>query len=243
MDLLNLIYVAFTRPCNWLCVYATMPAITKEEVRTKGNWINHLEMLMPNLGLELTDSSTDTVRTFQFGDPYGSKESEKAPTLILSLKDYPLFPLPELHLPEIAQTSEQKGRLLHDFLARLQKPHHAMMELETWPVYKTLSSETQKSLQQQLSNLLGMPEFLELYEDALQVFSERDFFSPEGLLRPDRVVVRSEYAVVVDFKTGTVRPEHEQQVRRYGQYLTQLLQKPVKGLILYSANATSISLS
>ncbi len=243
MDLLNLIYVAFTRPCNWLCGYATMPAITKEEVRTKGNWINHLEMLMPNLGLELTETSTDTVRTFQFGDPYGSKESEKAPTLILSLKDYPLFRLPELHLPEIAQTSEQKGRLLHDFLARLQKPHHAMMELESWPVYKTLSSETQKSLQQQLSNLLGMPEFLELYEDALQVFSERDFFSPEGLLRPDRVVVRSEYAVVVDFKTGTVRPEHEQQVRRYGQYLTQMLQKPVKGLILYSANATSISLS
>ena len=51
--------------------------------------------------------------------------------------------------------------------------------------------------------------------------------------RPDRVMVRGDEAVVVDFKFGKPRDEHKEQVRHYMELLTEMGYSQVSGYLWY----------
>ena len=51
--------------------------------------------------------------------------------------------------------------------------------------------------------------------------------------RPDRVMMRGDETVVVDFKFGTCRPHYAEQVRGYMHLLKRMGRKQVKGYLWY----------
>ncbi len=243
MDLLNLVYVAFTRPCDWLCGYAAMPSVKQNGERSSGNWVTILEMLLPQSGLTPQEPIAEGQIIYTQGILGGPSESKHQPTATLQLEDYSLYPIPSFHLSQQRESaSGNRGRVLHTFLAGLTQPEEAFDKLEQWSAYRELSKTEQDDLKHQLQQLITIPEFHLLFSQDAEVVSERDFFSPDGILRPDRVVIWPDKALVADFKTGVKRPEHEQQVRRYAHYLSAMLNLPVSGLLLYTSNATAITL-
>ena len=54
--------------------------------------------------------------------------------------------------------------------------------------------------------------------------------------RPDRVMVRGDEAIVVDYKFGRSRPDYHEQVRHYCQLLKQMGKQKVKGYLWYVAS-------
>lgn len=71
-----------------------------------------------------------------------------------------------------------------------------------------------------------------------QVFAECSLLlpQPDGSfreLRPDRVMTREGETVVIDYKFGAFRPEHEEQVRAYMRVLTQMNYPNVRGYLFY----------
>lgn len=243
MDLLNLVYVAFTRPCDWLCGYAVMPPPTNKGERSKGNWVNMLEMLLPQSELILQDTAHAGEITYGKGQLTGPSDIHTQPATSLKLSGYSLFPIPDFFQhTQNESSSSNRGRLLHTFLAGLSNTEEALLKLQQWSSFLELDEEEQKALTHQLQQLLSIPEFHSLFNEEAEILTERDFFSPEGILRPDRVVIWPDRAVVADFKTGIARPEHEQQILRYAHYLNNMLHLPVSGLLLYSSDATVISL-
>lgn len=243
MDLLNLVYVAFTRPCDWLCGYAVMPPKTQSGERNKGNWVNLLELLLPKAEHMMHHDALAGSVTYSMGQPSGPSETHEPTTSTLDLSHYSLFPIPNFFpINQKESKSGNRGRLLHAFLASLTNTSEAITKLEEWFQFVELDEEEKNDLKHQLQQLMNIPEFHSLFSTDAEILTERDFLSPEGILRPDRVVIWSDKAIVADFKTGVARAEHEQQIRRYAQYLSQMLHVPVQGLLLYTSNSTTITI-
>lgn len=51
--------------------------------------------------------------------------------------------------------------------------------------------------------------------------------------RPDRVMMRGEETVVIDYKFGVAKPDYEEQVREYMTLLTKMGRRNVKGFLWY----------
>ena len=57
---------------------------------------------------------------------------------------------------------------------------------------------------------------------------------PNGnVLRPDRVIVKDNIAMVIDFKTGRREKIHEEQVSQYVDILRKMNYKKVEGKIVW----------
>jgi ATP-dependent exoDNAse (exonuclease V) beta subunit len=53
-------------------------------------------------------------------------------------------------------------------------------------------------------------------------------------LRPDRVIIKNNQAIVIDYKTGEMKKTDHEQVQNYCSILRQMGYKPVKGYLLYT---------
>lgn len=53
--------------------------------------------------------------------------------------------------------------------------------------------------------------------------------------KPDKVLVKSNEVLVIDFKTGKINQKHMEQIVAYGKLLEEIFKKPVRCLLYYSA--------
>jgi ATP-dependent exoDNAse (exonuclease V) beta subunit len=53
--------------------------------------------------------------------------------------------------------------------------------------------------------------------------------------KPDKVFVKSNEVIVIDFKTGKINQKHMEQIVAYSKLLEQIFKKPVRCLLYYSA--------
>ena len=63
---------------------------------------------------------------------------------------------------------------------------------------------------------------------------EAEILSPGGhTFRPDRVIIRGEQAIVVDYKTGRTMEKYKTQLLQYGSSLEEMGYKEVRKYLLY----------
>jgi len=81
----------------------------------------------------------------------------------------------------------------------------------------------------------------QLFIDTELLFVERDILSPDGsIFRPDRVIRKDGKSIIVDFKTGKRKEEHQDQIIRYKTLLTQLGQDVGPAVLLYLDDLTTV---
>jgi hypothetical protein len=61
-------------------------------------------------------------------------------------------------------------------------------------------------------------------------------------LRPDAFCVGEQGIVLIDFKTGKKKTEHQEQVSSYLRVLTDIWKRPVKGYLYYTEDLTCIEI-
>ena len=73
------------------------------------------------------------------------------------------------------------------------------------------------------------------YDGKATALCERELIASDGsTLRPDRVIVREDCVVVVDYKTGKESRKHAEQVNHYKSQLQNIYNLPVEGYLLYT---------
>ncbi len=94
-----------------------------------------------------------------------------------------------------------------------------------------------QEMEQELRKLLSDAQVNKWFNGSYKLFKECNILYKENgavvTKRPDRVMVNNKEAIVVDYKFGSRRKEHEEQVKVYMEKIGQLLQKPVKGYLWY----------
>ena len=67
-------------------------------------------------------------------------------------------------------------------------------------------------------------------------FSEQVVLAGENdVKKPDKVLLKTNEVLVIDFKTGKVNQKHMEQIVAYGKLLEEIFKKPVRCLLYYSA--------
>ena len=82
--------------------------------------------------------------------------------------------------------------------------------------------------------LIAQSPIKDWYADGLRVFTEQGILLPGGAVkRPDRIILKDDRAILIDFKTGKAKNFHESQLREYMVLVGELTQKPTEGYLVY----------
>jgi ATP-dependent exoDNAse (exonuclease V) beta subunit len=236
LDIINLLYVAFTRPTDGLYIIANHP----QNLRSSANSV-------PALLLEyLTDKDGWREQVYRYC--YGSKTTpgtspgqsvhnfylSKTSTADWRSRALISYQAPSNWEVDEPGKSQEWGNLIHKVLSEVFLPEDLGPVLDQYQYTGIIDAQERQLLFDLIMEFLGRPEVSAFFKPGLTIFSEKDIVTPGGkIFRPDRIVAEGDQVFVIDFKTGVVREKHSSQMRGYLHLLTEMGWPSVKGVVLY----------
>lgn len=251
IDNLNMLYVAFTRArvalFTWSVETGNMSSVSDVLLKTMELADHYTLKGNHSLFVSLTDFYDEESGELSIGDlKYFAKE-EKKKDHFLHMDDFQFTDFHN-HLnlrkrhehffasDELASTKINKGKIIHEVLAKIETGkdvHAAVNDL----VFKGLISNTDgQSMKEQLQQLVADPEVRDWFDGSYRVMNERSILSGQKhLKRPDRIMIKNNQVVVVDYKSGEKElDKYHYQVKGYVNELKKCGYAEVEGYIWYT---------
>lgn len=236
LDLLNMMYVAMTRPVDRLYVLSTpppkssdsvsMPFIFKGFLVEKGLW-----------------KDEQNVYTFGEEQAYIPKPGAVQSNIYQIDQFISVDWRPKLRLagkaPAVWDTEDpagnrQWGNLVHTLLSRLITSDQLDEMFARMNFEGLIKPEQEVELMQKAKSVITHPGLAHLFKSGVEVRSEAELLLPDGaIFRPDRVVITPTETVILEYKTGLPRPQHSEQINSYAEILKQMGYSQVRKLLVY----------
>ena len=133
-----------------------------------------------------------------------------------------------------------RGRLLHTLFSAIETEEDIDNAIDQLVFEGIIGKpETEKSIRELTHHAFSLPQVQDWYSGSWHLFNECDIIWQErGELRtrrPDRVMVRGNEIVVIDFKFGKQNKKYNKQVQGYMQLLTRMgyLKENIEGYLWY----------
>lgn len=134
------------------------------------------------------------------------------------------------------------GILVHAVLAEIKVISEIESVIDKIVFDGLIGLDEKLKLQNEISDVLSIPEISNLFDIGCTVLAEREILLPNGeILRPDRVVIKNSKTIVIDFKTGKREKKHLEQVILYTEILKKMNYSFVEGKIIYLAERTIVN--
>jgi ATP-dependent helicase/nuclease subunit A len=147
------------------------------------------------------------------------------------------FRLPNNNSEKIGFEEKRRGELIHLILSQVCLE---ALDDETLKniIYDSIKHYPEFHLEEVLNSLkmfLSNQEIRNFFDESKgKVYVEKEFVDREGnLLRLDRLIVKDDKVIVVDYKTGERVQSYEEQMKRYGDVIREIYNLPVECYILY----------
>jgi ATP-dependent exoDNAse (exonuclease V) beta subunit len=240
LDNLNLLYVAMTRAEEviWGC-----SSVSKSVNEVETNLLQSLMLMagdsQDGLGAFDTENSS-----FTYGEWPQKKHFEAHTTLIkpmrwayqnwsslLQIKSY----ANDFSAAGLEQRKKRNfGVLVHELLEKSRSKSDIRRYLEKFRFEGRLDKEDIDEISRQLNTLFADEQFSAWFKEGEIILAEQGILLPGGTKkRPDRIIIRADHAIVVDFKTGERNQKYAEQVVEYMQLVSGITQKEVKGYLCY----------
>lgn len=241
LDLVNLLYVAFTRAEERLYVLTNASG---EKDREK----NHVPAF-------ICDYILSTDPGYDFTAPWVYSESaevirEPAPLPASSVADELAGDKPSKRWQQRILTScrshgkwyEEEpeiavefGVRIHNILASLLSRADMEMDLNALLLSGNLPESEMDRFSKTLSHIIDHPELQQFFSWNPGLLCEPDILMPGGeTLRPDRVLLSENKTEVAEFKTGLQRPTHKTQLLEYMDTIKRVYPHETKGYLVYA---------
>jgi ATP-dependent exoDNAse (exonuclease V) beta subunit len=237
VDMLNLLYVAMTRPVERLYVMTSIPPAGQEELKClaaffryflqqEGMWDeNRMDYgfgrRSPHAGKQ--DGSVmeplimDTVVSSEWRNRIGIRRSA-----------------PVHWNPEDPVKSPKRGNLLHALLSRIVSAKEAGFIAEQACLEGLISAEDTPDVSEVLRSVVSHPALERLFSEEVRVRTEAEILLPDGsFFRPDRVVFDGDQVTIVDYKTGRPHPQHREQLESYAGSIREMGHRKITKLLVY----------
>jgi hypothetical protein len=245
LDNLNLLYVAFTRAENELYAFVDKKAKTGNVndliVNTLQNepaWAEQLE-------------GAETVE-LHIGDVVIPSETKKdlQPAGLYSPQSrlpgfWPAQDLQKQYSNELSvryESDEIKfGNQVHAVLYRMRTRLDISKALQQTVLKEGLlyNEEQKQQLKETVLKVWDLMEAKGWNDPEATIECEPELCDEKGLShRPDRVVLKNDAAIVIDFKTGQPNKKHHEQVNFYGNLMKKTGSKKVEGFLVYTGSLT-----
>jgi ATP-dependent exoDNAse (exonuclease V) beta subunit len=245
LDSLNMIYVALTRAED--VFWGLVPF--KAKIESQNSLEVHLQQILQNgIQIEAEDQQLTcfdaTTKVFELGD-WSEDRLEKevpkaAPELRWDYKNWSDLLEVKKYAVDFSEEGLQQrqkrnfGLLIHELLEKSLSLEDAKGQLEALYFEGRLGASEKSEVATQLLRLFSNPVFSDWFEGEGILLAEQGILLPGGKQkRPDRIILRENESIIVDFKTGEAFEKYEKQVRDYMDLVYKLTQKPVKGYLCY----------
>ncbi|MFV0365189.1 MAG: UvrD-helicase domain-containing protein [Mangrovibacterium sp.] len=258
IEALNLLYVAFTRARTELYTWATYnPKTYEENIKSVGDLLKlslHNEANFSYDGQEELCSCLH--QNYHAGEEYfeiGTKTEFHSSTLETPSNNFGVsrfafcdfdeyLKLRKNHENFFVQDTpyEQrvnKGKIIHEALAQIKQKEELPHALQTLQFKGLFPQEELETYSEQIKTMISDPEVAAWFDGSYSVLNERAILlgNNHGLRRPDRIMVKGNEAVVVDYKSGELElQKYHKQVSEYMARLKECGFEKVSGYIWYT---------
>jgi len=264
VDNLNLLYVAFTRAENAL--YVMVPQPSKEGIENNiGNLIWQSiknQDLDPSMvkypAIRLSEYWYETENRFIYGELSDSEEKPEVETAILlenleytvrSISDVVKQVIPANDYfaddGEMLNSRINTGKAMHEIFQQIKTVEDVDKTLLSMLLEGKIAESDVAQLSTQIKTLINQPQIRNWFTNDWEIRTEATILLGDGSLpRPDRVLIKGNKALVIDYKFGdTEQLSHQWQVRNYMRHIRQMGYSNVEGYLWYAALGKVVPIS
>ena len=237
LDLVNVLYVALTRPKDRLYVISQ----TTKKPSTNGSVTDYL---MNYCGANADNKVGDN--HYQFGGFANNEVAASITQQDVRLEEVAYnnwrekikisYQAPDAWDTENPEAIGEHGTLIHNILKRINTISDVNAAIEI-TVRKGLITEAQRpTIQNEIEGIFKIEGVADLFSDFDELKNERSILlkDKDGEIKePDRVVVKDGTTYLIDYKTGERETKHEKQITEYRNLLTQLGYENIVSYLLY----------
>jgi ATP-dependent exoDNAse (exonuclease V) beta subunit len=223
LDNINLLYVAFTRAIDVLIIFCT-----------HGNGFKSVgDAMYASLKDNLNEEGIFKMGSPDFKNQNSSilREQEihlTTPMITGNLKSR------ISHRPDEEFAGTRFGKSVHHVLENVQSKSDLAVSVKKSVTSGYFTAEEAIEVEIRISQLFNIEQMSDWFSGNWEVLNEASILLPQqGEKRPDRVMIRENQVVVLDYKTGVYEPKHEKQVQTYMKYLSEMGYHNVTGYLLY----------
>lgn len=236
LDSLNILYVDFTRAVDRLHIIS--PKLKRNSSKNCHAWLSAFATTQPgfdaekqqlNIGLltkkEQASHSKNALQPLRIEQLQFNKNEG-----LINIKGASSYNMNE----EVAKARDY-GILVHYILSKI----HTLADLDDVIANAfavgDITQEESLQISTEVKQLLSIQSIVPYFEAGVKIKNEIEILTADGaILRPDRVVIINNEAVVIDYKTGKKNsPKYHAQMRDYERALMDLGYSSVKKLLLY----------
>ncbi|MDR0518196.1 MAG: UvrD-helicase domain-containing protein [Fibromonadaceae bacterium] len=234
MDNLNVLYVALTRAEKNLIVIAREPSKTSLEKNEFKNIQDFIyDYNKEKMGVILSKRKAETESDNPFREVSKIKQNVFWNANPVNAK---IYPSTEAILFAKGESGEfvKDGNIIHKIFENIN-------------TFDTIESAVQNSVSLGILPQNKNEEYIDKIKNFILNSGKKEWFSDEYAIlnecsivmkngeekRPDRVIVKENNAIVIDYKTGKEKAEHKKQVREYAKFLSQMGYENVNGYLWY----------
>ena len=250
VDNLNVMYVAYTRPQDRLYVIAKNPEqkIFKEYLPffELGSLKGELQYKS-----EISDKGVDEYSFVKFGKALPTNRKLKSSSEgVVEIKNQfnhayeRQLKVKKNYIKKLADDGmADYGNLVHSIFSKIDSKEDIDQAIKYFLHLGDMQKDEVEPIKQTILNVVKSPLVEKYFDGSWKVKNENEIILPNGdLLRPDRVMIKDDYCVVIDFKTGMRKPSHDQQILGYKNELLNLGYSTVEALLIYTTDLQVVAL-
>lgn len=238
LDNINLLYVALTRAIEQLYVVSKKDISAKGEVNTKkysGLFINYLSHLglwneshsKYNFGNQKRTSQSKSTSKEAFVEQRFISTSKEDHNIKVVTKSALLWDTNQLEAIE-------KGNLIHNVLALIKTENDIDFAISDFINASIIDKKQASLIKPLVLEIVEHPKLKNYYTSSYAIYNERDIISKNGIIfRPDRLAIKGNEVVIIDYKTGVEDKKHEQQLQLYQDILFEMDLKVKNKILVY----------
>jgi ATP-dependent exoDNAse (exonuclease V) beta subunit len=234
-DMVNILYVAMTRPEDRLYVLTedfpektdgtpSVPKLFSRFFMAEGSWEN-------GRGAYQYGERWQRTRV----DKTGEDISVTAPNFCRAdMKMLLRRHAPQAWDMEEPEKNREWGNLVHHVMSLITHADQVEPVLQDMLADGMISSVQKNDLAALMSGLLQNPEISRFFDPSFEVRNEPEILTTEGdLYRPDRVLMQQQRVTIIDYKTGRPREEHRVQINDYAKLISSMNYEVDGAYLLY----------
>ena len=248
MDALNLLYVATTRSVDYLCIIA--PERNKKSGPDMQDLLQNIMLNAITTDSPFNGSFVDNC--FSYGEFKAANDgidehSKKA----LKILNYPVSGFISSKFDAVAEfrqvsynPQQRKGIILHQLLEKINHISEAEKLIAEFVQQGLIRESEKEEINRGLFETLQQPQIKTWMETAIEIVSEQELITSDGnILRPDKLFVFHDKAVLLDYKFGGEEAVYEQKLLEYASNLLQMdIYNLVEPFIYYAQTGKMVHL-
>ena len=243
-DSINILYVASTRAVQELHIWLLpdkLPSSDKKKEAIPAEMINLVMDTMPNLALEQEQVGETLYQTLGHLEPLstlnlpqykeekskGNKTSDEQNITINNIQSFEaqdrIAELREGLAHFDKRTKRDEGIIMHEILSQITTAQDLDKAIQVATLKGYLAPERSDALQTFLSKLITQEHTRAWFDGSGRVLNENPILGDNLSYRPDRIIIYSDRADIIDYKFGVAKSQHREQVLNYGYLLRKIL--------------------